>query len=652
MSHSNAGSKIGTAKEHRAKFIMLGLFLVGYLFGVYGYHEAFESYYHHASFLDCFYDAFGLVELKLEFVEHIPVPWQLNVGRWMVAVSVLWAGFTLVSSIAKNYFKLFWFGTFLHRQHTIVIFGASKIGYKLALSILQNKQKKVIIVDSNKDNHYLELLSEHGAAYLVGDPNDEKIIINSKAVCAAEVLCVTDNDAVNLSIYNKVNQLKSNYARQNPSSLRHKVFVHIKNGILFDKLADIGRKNNHHADKLSIIKKEFNTYQLAAMELFQKHPLNANVDTTIENNKLRLAILGAAGVGSAVLFEALQLGHFFNGEKMSVTWVDDKFSSSKVSHQLNMIDLNSNEIKEYFDFSYMTFTEFYQNELDYNTIIIAQDDENLNLVDAIKCENKYKKTIISNRGAIACLDVFVYVNSQLDQIVDVTYSSIDESNKLNIRSFGDDSSILSESVIINRELDKEAELLHENYEKNKNKPKHWENLPILQQNSNRVLYNHIMGVKRNEFLNIKPSNQSLDVNKFFDDYYIYELTNDNGTDDGINRNKREAKESFEKNKIISILNPDQIIQFAKAEHQRWNVFHLLRGWDKMYLPSADQNIMAENIMAENISQNTSTDRNEELKMHVCLATWEELKQVSKHYNQPYWWYDIQTILKLERFDKS
>lgn len=649
MTHGSSHHSVAaTPKEHFEIIFMISILFFGYLLGVYGYYHAFEELYGHANLVDCFYDALGLLELKLEFHEHVAIPLSLEFARWIVAITLLWAGVRLVYSIVKNYVKLFWFGSFLHRQNTVVIFGASKISYKLALSILKNKQKKVIIVESDKDNHYLELLSEHGAAYLVGDPNDENVIIKSKAVCAAEVLCVTDNDVVNLSIYNKINKLiKDDYARQKSSSLRHKVFVHIKDGILYDKLVDISRKNHEPIDKLSIIKKEFNTYQLAAMELFQKHPLNANVDTTIENNKLRLAILGASGIGSAVLFEALQLGHFCNGERMSVTWVDDKFSSSEVPHQLNMIDLNSNEIKEYFDFSYMTFAEFYQNELDYNTIIIAQDDENLNLVDAIKCENKYKKTIISNRGAIACLDVFVYVNSQLDQIVDVTYSSIDESKKLNIRSFGDDSSILSESVIINRELDKEAELLHENYEKNKNKPKHWENLPILQQNSNRVLYNHIMGVKRNEFLNIKPSNQSLDVNKFFDDYYIYEPTNDNGI-----RNKREAKESFEKNKIISTLNPEQIIKFAKAEHNRWNVFHLLRGWDKMYLHSADQNIMAENIMAENISQNSLIDRSEELKTHICLATWEELKQVSKHYNQPYWWYDIQTILKLERFDKS
>ncbi|MEA2019287.1 MAG: hypothetical protein U9N59_12635, partial [Campylobacterota bacterium] len=90
------------------------------------------------------------------------------------------------------------------------------------------------------------------------------------------------------------------------------------------------------------------------------------------------------------------------------------------------------------------------------------------------------------------------------------------------------------------------------------------------------------------------------------------------------------------------LSVDEIVTLAKAEHNRWNAFHILNGWKKM---SVDE-------LLNRKEQGTKPfQKIPEKKLHSCLVSWEELDNVSKAMNHDYKSDDIETIMRIPSLEE-
>ena len=592
MSHSGDHKSVtATPKEHFQLLLMISILLFGYLLGVYGYYHAFEEFYGHANLTDCFYDALGLLEFKMEFHEHIPVPVVVVVACWIGAFALFWAGLKLIYSILQNYLRLAWV-SFFYKQKTIVIFGATNVSNKLALDLLHKKEHKIIIVDNDETNHYLESLSAHGAIFIIGDPCDDNTIKKSLATSADKIICMFNDDSLNLKIYQKLN--------------RGNTYIHISNRILYDSFAEI--KND------AKIKKFFNLYSNAARQLFLENPLNKYVDTTLVGTQVRLAIVGDGILAKEVLFHAMNMNGFYNRSKLHITLVSDAIANAE-NHLLYTLDLDSTEIKKYFDIEFVSKDNFYKNNQSFSYTVIAEEDSNQALIDSVMCENKFKRVISTSQNKETIVIAAYSLDNNPKDVKEIKYNG----SEVIIKSFGFSKTHFTEAVIIDATIDKIASYNNNMYNISHpdSDPTEFENLDPLSQDSNRALADHIVSIKHNEYLQLAKRNTKAKITK----NDIHKLYGGNVSE--LTPIERIA--SYED--VCKTLAIEDINKFAIAEHARWNVFHITRGWRKQDLPS-------------------SFRKESTLKLHVCLVDWEDLDQVSTAFQRDYKIDDIEAIFRI------
>ena len=159
---------------------------------------------------------------------------------------------------------------------------------------------------------------------------------------------------------------------------------------------------------------------------------------------------------------------------------------------------------------------------------------------------------------------------------------------------------------------------------NGDKSKKFEQLNLLSQDSNRALADHIVTVKYNELLSLSKINGKVEITK--DD--IRKICD--AKVDGVT--------PIEKNKgyeeVCKMLTLENIDKLARAEHRRWNIFHLTRGWHRRL---------------DLLAKSTKTPK---LKLHACIVEWEELDQISSAYNYNYKDDDIEAIFRIHHLHEN
>lgn len=145
-----------------------------------------------------------------------------------------------------------------YRNH-IVIFRLNHIGKTLALELLKKKYK-VIVVESDEYNPYIESIKQHGGIVFTEKPSEVKTF-EMAAVNQSKICILTSNrDELNIEIAGSLaNYLLTNSKKE--KSDPHKILVHINNAandsILKDYF-DIHNQDDHYDLET------FNVYESAA----------------------------------------------------------------------------------------------------------------------------------------------------------------------------------------------------------------------------------------------------------------------------------------------------------------------------------------------------------------------------------------------------
>lgn len=421
-----------------------------------------------------------------------------------------------------------------------VICGLGNMGNELAKDLLNGTKlkdegySKLVIIESDEDNPHIENLRDKGAIVITGDATNKQMLRKAKVQTAKTIVLFTGNDLINLEILSNINCISIKSCRLIYIIMRCVFSIKQKIATVYIHLED--KKNQKliiKSDFKNINAISFNIYSNIAQTLFIKHPLGNNVDTIKENNTVNLAIIGFEAVGDAILYRALNLGHFYNGIPLHVT-VFTKNHKEKEKNFLKSYPISLNPKHEcvQWNIEFKDEYELYQDDVIeiYNQFIFCKTESQENLSDAIKLRYNHLSKM---------------ENKEIYLFSDVYGNIIENNTSENINTFGYLKYICSYDIIVNEVLDEMAKITHNIYNETQKNPINWNDLDVFTKDSNRMQIEHLC-------VKLKA------INKFLDKQYKNNTKN-----------------------IIDNLTNEQIEKLAITEKKRWNAFHLLNGWKKL-----------------------------------------------------------------------
>ncbi|MEA2018183.1 MAG: NAD-binding protein, partial [Campylobacterota bacterium] len=514
--------------------------------------------------------------------------WQLEVSRWMIAFFMFYyiaKGIILIAKTKYELFKLSIFG-----GGHVIICGCGEKGRTLGEDWLKKyPNTKLFYIESDLLNSNIETLQELGAIVIHGKAQEELILKKLKVNKASHFIATT-NDTTNMEIISTLTKVLKNKEYKRFTHL--KCFVHLQHSEFYDFFM----ATRFNADDNMLDIKVFNIYSNSARMLFNdkinNRILGDNVfkdKTSIVDKKsqVKVAIFGFGKLGENILLQALHLGHFYNETPIKVTVVydQDRDINKNIEDEFNkQYDvLKEQHNGKYWDVEIIDDGDFLKDEngkekkMDYTQLIVAYEDEFDALSNLMKLLKRYNDEILTNN-----IDVSIYSNSfeNTAQIIHEDKNNKKDTVFKKVRTFGMLKETCSYDMVIDQTLDKKAVLNNNHYnelhgynKENKTAQEQWKELDILTKDSNRYLMDHNEIKKSLIEKFIKESTMTYDYKSTRDNIehkYFYDHQNINWDDMGLENHSYSTK-----------LSVDEIVTLAKAEHNRWNAFHILNGWKKM-----------------------------------------------------------------------
>jgi hypothetical protein len=546
-------------------FFMLAIFC-----GLIGYSQQLGL----KNFLNCIFYTAQLFTINAPIIDKAGqsnpsyfYPIWIELGRWFAVLFIASAVLSYIYKVTYDSYKLLKI-RFSRKQH-IVISGLNEATKLLALD-LQEHEKQVVIITKDESHPDIDELREIGAAFVFGDALVDSVLTKAKVLQSSHFILMEENEANNIAVFMKLKHHleRKKIEREKPINC----FILIKDdryNPIFEEIQSEILDSDNLRENL-----EFNLFNLNTLKaklLFDHHPLYKtdllNIRNKAEKKKVHLVIVGFGNTGQQVLLQAAKLCHFINGEKLYVT-VLDKYADERKSSfrrrykkidkvcdiKFRTVDVNSLEFsKDHIvdrnapDITYISIC-LESDHLDFISGILLQEDyENIPIAIEVRDDIKLANWIHNNSGRFK-----------------------------NIFCFGDLKEIFSSKVIIDEELDNQAKAINDYYNKANDPKWFWNNLTVFLKESNRAQADHIKTKLHTMGLEMKqnPSPEDIVLNKL--DYFehLHHFIND----------------------------------LAIAEHNRWNAFHYINGWDKKD-PAAG-----------------GGRKDEKLKLHKSLVPWAKLSE--------------------------
>ncbi len=165
------------------------------MLGYIGFKEYYEIVGEQRGFWDVLYSDLQLFPLQSGLTTG-PVPWQLNVARFLApAVTTVTAAAAIAALLSE---RLRLARLRYLRDHTVVC-GLGRKGLMIAES-LARRGERVLVVESDEQNDYLDRCRERGVPVLFGDAADPRLLGRARVDRARRVVAVTGDDGVNAEV--------------------------------------------------------------------------------------------------------------------------------------------------------------------------------------------------------------------------------------------------------------------------------------------------------------------------------------------------------------------------------------------------------------------------------------------------------------------
>lgn len=433
----------------------------------------------------------------------------------------------------------------------------------------------VYVLDRNHDFSYYLKMARLGRKIwpVFGKEKKYNIILMPGNTCALE-------DVQHIVKYAKMEMTK-------PEKLD--VFVFTSSEWDREKIELITREKDDGGRKYPYTIHIVNEVDLVIRQMIEKyHPVKCH-DLGLKdgkaNHNFTVMIIGFGAVGQTALLRLIMNGQFV-GSRMRAIVVDRNVDKLKeyFKHRypgLNLccdIDFKNVDVHSDEFFSLLDKDEY--SGVDY--AVIALHGDNINKQTALDMRLHYDRKIYDNQknGGFP----IIAVSEKWRGLYEANKDKNEQDEKIFI--FGQLEDIYRESVIIREETDIMAKAVNDVY--NKNNPKwkeEWAERSWFDQESNRAAADFIP--------------------------VMLALT-------GFSENETRNHLAEESTPIAATL--------AQTEHLRWNAFHVAMGWRPISIEEMRR-------CYDETKNKKICRKNPKTRSHVCLATWDELGEISKAYGQ-------------------
>lgn len=534
-----------------------------------------------------------------------PMPlWQLTLARMAGAIAffgaVLWVGYRFL----RDSLRRVWAGSF-YRRH-VVVCGLGDRGQALACDLL-DRGERVVVVDADPQPLHLEAVLIRGAAFVHGDATERRTLERAGVSRAAHLVTLAKDDSVNIEILSTCLGLK-----QDPPLHCHLHLGRRESRSLFEEGAPFDVKELR---RRRVMVSVFNLYELAAVCLFEQHPLGANADTVSEGAQpISVLIAGFGRVGQAVLLEAMAQGHFCNHVPIRLVVVAEEAGRLQRHFYARHREVTKHANGKGLNLWSLQFLDELPADLpvrSFHHVVSAQDDPGDALASALELLERYRTEGDTPPDSVA--PAFAYHAADGHSFVHPC-----------LAGFGDTSELCKADMIIDGRWEQACRLSHCDYargklgtpealdadgpalewllrehdymEEDSNRWLLWENLPLYKRRSNLAEKRHItnklqtFGLGRDDLKG--PADGAPLASRLPCIEELPEVRASAGRLAWAAQGRGLALEEI----------VHRCEGLARAEHNRWNAFHVLDNW------------------------RYGVRKSELLRTHDCLLDWASLAQ--------------------------
>ncbi|SFV57830.1 hypothetical protein MNB_SV-14-1318 [hydrothermal vent metagenome] len=538
--------------KKKRKKILTYLALTTFLFGIVGFY-GFES-------------ATGIKGLNntlaLFFGE-----WDDN-RYWLVDVAKLFGiltfSFGLFIMFFSKYFNQWHIKSVQKTPYTLIV-GLSEQNVSFLKS--EYNRDSTIIIEKDKNHKYLEYFQERDFATIIG--HTKKAIENLDLDKMERCIISTENDRKNIALGKfLMNEI------ENSEDKSQTVHVCIQNrdlNVLF-KQDVIAKEEESHVDILT-----YSIYENMVKKLFSEHGILGNMSDIIErDDDFAIILVGDSDLAIELVYHISFLSTLPNENRLTLYLLganSNKFQDKikKLFPKIEKIPHLTIEAKEINSESLAFYEDKVWESENLTNIMIATRDEEKNLDIAINLQDTTYIREIGHKRFKTKVLFALYHNLGLGEEIDKN----DKAFK-NFYTFGNIRNTSTKEILIDEKLDLIAKLIQNDYKGEKDVlqkilKSNWLETPPHEQDANKTQAIHIdikllaFGLKRVQ--SEKSLSELLEINRKLFDTRLEDS------------NKIKAKLENYKVADFPISFETLFDKVARSEHNRWNAFHYLNGWE-------------------------------------------------------------------------
>ncbi len=294
--------------EILSSWILLVTFPTAFVLGTLGYIQ-YSSGEESLTISNAMYHSAQLFLMNTSYFE-LPVPWMLEVARWMAATStglVLFNGAMHIFNHERLGYKL------RHRKNHIIVCGLGRRGITVVESLSKSKIK-IVAIDKNPEQEIVERLHNMGIPLIIGDASRGEILKEARIELALKIYTLCTDDTTNLSIALSARNINKN------TNSNCQYFIHINDAEVRNAL-----QTNYQGNLPEPGGKFYFTdaYGPEAIRLLAHgFPLDHNGIAPDDPRQVHLIIMGFGCMGRTIAVKAAQLGQFANRKRMRISVID------------------------------------------------------------------------------------------------------------------------------------------------------------------------------------------------------------------------------------------------------------------------------------------------------------------------------------------
>jgi voltage-gated potassium channel Kch len=315
----------GHARERAWKWwVPLVLGVAAAAFGFYGLWIYDAKYCVPADAFSVGYHTLQLFIIHAPHLDH-PVPWQLNVGRWLAAALFFGAIARGLWTVFRSECRLLFAARF--RRGHVVICGLGRLGMQLAQEF--RRDGRVVAIEASGTPGQIATATHAGVAVIAGDACSPATLSRAAVGRASRVIAVCDDERKNIGIAATVGELLS---RDAPASRADGNGLECWLFITDPWLRQTFRQDGifpHTGKHYQVNVRGLDMFELAARQILRKVPLDYERIRDSDARTVHLVIVGFGSMGQHLALQAARIGHFANSHKLRVTIVERKGSTRR-----------------------------------------------------------------------------------------------------------------------------------------------------------------------------------------------------------------------------------------------------------------------------------------------------------------------------------